>query len=149
MTREDPEERILPKLVSVPGLLAAAVLGVAAIVLSRLFGPENFLREVLTELVASFGSTILVLAIFGLLFRSGLERLFRAAPGGESLVASADRLGEILQQMDRQAPEAGASRDEGRLDRIESGVRSLTENEVPALRAELEDLRRLLTERGG
>lgn len=149
MTREEPEEQILPKLVSVPGLLAVAVLGVAVIALSRLFGPENFLREVLTKVVASFGSTILVLAIFGLLFRSGLERLFRAAPGGESLVESADRLGEILQQMDRRAPEAGASRDQGRLDRIESGVRSLTEDEVPALRAEMEDLRLLLTERGG
>ena len=149
MTREDPEEQILPKLVSVPGLLAMVVLGVSVISLSRIFGPETFLREVLTEVVASFGSTILVLAIFGLLFRSGLERLFRAAPGGESLMESADRLGEILQQLDRHALDTGASRDEERLERIESGVRSLAENEVPALRTELEDLKRLLTERGG
>ena len=60
MTREDSEEQILPKLVSVPGLLVMAVFGVAVIALSRLFGPANFLRVVLTEVVASFGSTILV-----------------------------------------------------------------------------------------
>jgi hypothetical protein len=147
MARGEPEEQILPKLISVPGLLAMAVLGVAVITLSRLFGPENILREVLTEVVASFGSTILVLAIFGLLFRSGLERLFRAAPGGETLVESADRLGEVLQHLERHAPSAGASRDEERLDRIEGGIRSLVEDEVPALRTELEDLRRLLAEK--
>lgn len=96
MARGETEEQILPKLVSVPGLIVMAGLGVVVISLSRLFGPENFLREVITEVVASFGSTILVLAIFGLLFRSGLERLFRAAPGGEALVESPDRLGEIL-----------------------------------------------------
>ena len=149
MARGETEEQILPKLVSVPGLIVMAGLGVAVISLSRLFGPENFLREVITEVVASFGSTILVLAILGLLFRSGLERLFRVAPGGEALAESADHLREILQQMDRHAPDAGASRDEERLGRIESGVRSLSEDEVPAIRAELEDLRRLLTENGG
>jgi hypothetical protein len=148
MARGETEEQILPKLVSVPGLIVMAGLGVAVISLSRLFGPENFLREVITEVVASFGSTILVLAIFGLLFRSGLERLFRAAPGGEALVESADRLGEILQQLDHHAPDRGASRDDERLGRIESAVRSLAEDEVPALRSELEDLRRLLAERG-
>lgn len=148
MARGETEEQILPKLVSVPGLIVMAGLGVAVISLSRLFGPENFLREVITEVVASFGSTILVLAIFGLLFRSGLERLFRAAPGGEALVESADRLGEILQQLDHRAPDRGASRDDERLGRIESAVRSLAEDEVPALRSELEDLRRLLAERG-
>ena len=147
MTREDPEEQTLPKIVSVPGLISMAVLGVAVIILSRLFGPENLIREVLTEVVASFGSTLLVLAIFGLLFRSGLERLFRGAPGGETFVESADRLRDVLQHFDQRAPDTGASRDEERLGRIESGVRSLVEDEVPALRTEIESLRRLLAER--
>lgn len=147
MTREDAEERTLPKLISVPGLISMAILGFAVITLSRLFGPENILREVLTEVVASFGSTLLVLAIFGLLFRSGLERLFRGAPGGETFVESADRLREVLQHLDQRAPNTGASRDEERLGRIESGVRSLAEDDMPRLRAELEDLRRLLAER--
>jgi hypothetical protein len=75
--REKPESSVLPKLVSIPGLVAVAVLGIAVILVARLFGPGNVLREVATELIASFGSTILVLAVFGLLFRSGLERLAR------------------------------------------------------------------------
>ena len=65
------------ELVSVPGLGAVGALGIASTLLARLFGPANVLRKVLTELIASFGSTILVLAVFGLLFRSGLERLAR------------------------------------------------------------------------
>ncbi len=96
MTRGDSDTPTLPKLISVPGLAAMAILGMAVIALSRLFGPENFLREVLTEVVATFGSTILVLAIFGLFFRSGLERLLRGAPGGEALAESANRLSWTL-----------------------------------------------------
>jgi hypothetical protein len=92
MIRGDHDTPTLPKLVSVPGLVTIAILGVAIIALSRLFGPENILREVLTEVVTSFGSTILVLAIFGLFFRSGHERLLRGAPGGETLAESANRL---------------------------------------------------------
>ena len=72
---EEFESSTLLKLVSVPGLVALIVLSVALTWLSRPFGTENVLREVLTELVASIGSTILVLATFGLLFRTGLERL--------------------------------------------------------------------------
>ena len=53
MTREDRHTPTLPKLISVPGLAAMAVLGVSAIALSRLFSPENILREVLTEVVAN------------------------------------------------------------------------------------------------
>src|SRR4028118_1784655 len=84
---EEPERSALTKLISVPGLVAAAILGVAVASVARLFGPGNVLREVATELVASFGSTILVLAVFGLLFRTGLERLLRGAPGGETPAA--------------------------------------------------------------
>ena len=61
----------LPRLLSVPGLMALAIFGILVIVVSRLFGPENILREIVTELLASFGSTILLLAIFGFFFRTG------------------------------------------------------------------------------
>jgi hypothetical protein len=62
MPTEDPD---FPKLLSVPGLMAIAIFGLSVIVVSRLFGPENILREIVTELLASFGSTILLFAIFG------------------------------------------------------------------------------------
>ena len=97
MTTENPEPQTLPKLLSVPGLASVAVFGILVVVVSRLFGPENVMREIFTELLASFGSTILVLAIFGLLFRSGLQRLLRGAPGGETFARSADRLDGIVE----------------------------------------------------
>ncbi|MDQ3437934.1 MAG: hypothetical protein M3491_11515, partial [Actinomycetota bacterium] len=74
MPTEDPESPTLPRFLSVPGLMAVAIFGISVIVASRLFGPENILREVAIELLASFGSTILLFAIFGLVFRSGLQR---------------------------------------------------------------------------
>ena len=75
------------------------VLGVAVTALARKLGPENLLREVLTEVVASFGSTMLILALFGLLFKSGLERLLRGAPGGEALAQAAERHKDVLQDL--------------------------------------------------
>jgi len=121
-------------------------MGAAVILLARLFGPGNVLREVLTELIASFGSAIVVLAIFGLVFRSGLERLLRGAPGGEALVESAEYLRDILQGLDEQglkAQEGGAA---AKLDRIEEDVRSLADSELPALREEVAELRGLLAD---
>jgi hypothetical protein len=144
MTREDRHTPTLPKLISVPGLVAMAVLGVSAIALSRLFSPENILREVLTEVVASLGSTILVVAVFGLFFRSGLEHLLRGAPGGESLAESANRLGEVLQGLDQQDQRTVSPGDEAKLDRIEEGVRSLAEDGIRPLRKEIEELRNLI-----
>ena len=144
--REEPESSVLPKLVSVPGLVAVAVLGIAVTLVARLFGPGNVLREVVTELIASFGSTLLVLALFGLLFRSGLERLLRGAPGGEAFVESAERLRDILQDLgehDLKAQEPGF---EAKLDRIGEDVRSLADRELPALRKEVAELRGLLTD---
>jgi len=143
MTREDRDPPALPKLVSVPGLAAMAVLGILVIALSRLFSPENILWEVLTEVVTSLGSTILVLAIFGLFFRSGLERLLRGAPGGETLAESANGLSEVLQDMDQQDQmvEPGY---EAKLDRIEEGVRSLAEDGIRPLTKEIEELRKLI-----
>jgi hypothetical protein len=143
---ERPERSALTRLVSVPGLVATAVLGVAVAAMARLFGPGNVLKEVVTELVASFGSTLLVLAVFGLLFRTGLERLLRGAPGGEALTQSLERLEGLLQgagAQDLKAQEPGL---EARLDRIGRDVRSLADREVPALREEVAELRGMLVD---
>ena len=142
--REEPESSVLPKLISVPGLVAVAVLGIAVALVARLFGPGNVLREVVTELIASFGSTILVLAVFGLLFRSGLERLLRGAPGGEAFVESAERLKDILQDLGEQDLKTQEPGFEAKLDRIGEDVRSLADCELPALRKEVAELRGLL-----
>jgi hypothetical protein len=146
MTGEDRNGPNLPKLVSVPGLAAMAIVGIAVVALSGLFGPENFLREVLTELVASLGSTILVIAVFGLFFRSGLERLLRGAPGGETLAQSTSRLGEVLQDLDQQNQKMESPCDEAKLDRIDEHVRSLVEDGLPNLRTELDELRKLIAD---
>ena len=146
MSTQDPGSPSLPRLLSIPGLVAIAILGISVIVVSRLFGPENVLREVVTELLASFGSTILLLAIFGLFFRSGLERLLRGAPGGEAFAESADSLRELLQDLNLQGRET--SQDGEKLDRIEEGVRSLTTDEIPRLKNEIQELRRMLADPG-
>lgn len=142
--REEPESSALPKLVSVPALLAVGLVGFAVIVLARLFGPETLAREVITEAVASFGSTLLLVAIFGLLFRSGLERVLREAPGGDAFVKSAERLEGVVQGSDEREGAARGARYEEKLDRIEERVRSLAEDELPALKNEVAALRRLL-----
>ena len=135
----------MTKLVSVPGLVATAILGVAVASMARLFGPGNVLKEVATELVASFGSTILVLAVFGLLFRTGLERLLRGAPGGGAFAESAERLQEILRDLgDRDLGSRGYGHD-AELERLSEDVRSLVDDELPALRNEMAELRKLLT----
>ncbi len=144
--REEPESSVLPKLVSIPGLVTVAVLGIAVILVARLFGPGNVLREVATELIASFGSTILVLAIFGLLFRSGLERLLQEAPGGEAFVESAERLRDTLQNLDQQDRKSQGPGFEAKLDRIGEDVRSVADSELPALRKEVAELRGLVAE---
>lgn len=137
--REEPERSALTTLISVPGLAAAAILGVVVAAVARLFGPGNVLQEVLTEVVASFGSTVLVLAVFGLLFRTGLERLLRGVPGGETFAQSMERLEDLLRSPGAQEPGV-----EAKLDRIGRDVRSLADSEVPALRKEVAELRGLL-----
>jgi hypothetical protein len=146
MTTEDPGSPVLPRLLSIPGLLGVAAFGVLIVVVSRLFGPENILREVVTELLASLGSTILLLAVFGLFFRTGLRRLLRGAPGGESLTQSAERLNELLQGFDQRASEAEDSQNGEKLDRIEEGVRAISADELPRLKSEIRELRTLLAE---
>jgi hypothetical protein len=150
MTSGDPETSAttLSKLVSVPGITALAILGIALVALSRAFGAENILREVLTEVVAGFGNAILILAIFGLFFRSGLERMIRRAPGGDTFAESAERLREILEDLDQNNGGMGEDRYEARLDRIEEGVLSLAEEEIPKLRREVGELREHLLEAG-
>jgi len=148
LTSEDPETPAVSKLVSVPGIAALAVLGIAIIALSRAFGAENVLREMMTEVIASFGNAILILAIFGLFFRSGLERLLRKAPGGDTLAESAERLREILQGADQDNRRMGEGPYDARLDRIESDVRFLAGEGVPELKKEVEELRKLILDAG-
>jgi hypothetical protein len=144
MTSDDSESHVVvSKLVSVPGLAALAILGIAILALSRLFGAETILREVVTEVVAGFGNAILILAVFGLFFRSGLERVLRRAPGGDTLAQSAARLREILQDLDQSNRGMGGSKLEATLDHIEEDVQSLVK-EVPKLKRELEELRKLM-----
>src|ERR671915_1100214 len=146
MPSEDPDSPKLPSLLSVPGLMAVAIFGISVIVVSRLFGPENILREIVTELLASFGSTILLLAIFGFFFRSGVQRLLRWAPGGQTFEESAERLSELLQDFDQRGRESEGSQDGEKLDRIEEGVRALTAETIPRLENELQDLRKMLAD---
>lgn len=146
MPTEDPQSPKLPRLLSVPGLMAVAIFGISVIVVSRLFGPENILREVVTELLASFGSTILLVAIFGFFFRTGLQRLLRWAPGGETFEESAKRLGELLQGFDHRERESEGSQDGEKLDRIEEGVRTLSAEEIPRLKSEIQELRKMLAD---
>ena len=141
----ESESATVSKLISVPVLLIVALLGLAVSILARLFGPETILREVITEVVASFGSTLLLVAIFGLLFRSGLERVLRGAPGGEAFMESTERLRDIVHDLDERDRASQGARWEEKLDRIEEGVRSLTDNELPSLRNEVAELRKLLS----
>ena len=148
MTSEDPETAAMSKLVSVPGIAALAVLGIALIALSRAFGAENILRTVVVEVIASFGNAILIFVVFGLFFRSSLARILRRAPGGNTLAQSAEHLREILQILDQSNQGLGESRYEAKLDRIEEVVRSLADEEVPRLKREVEDLRKVLLDAG-
>ena len=140
----DPERSELTKLVSVPGLVAVAILGAMVAVLASLLGPGNVLGEVATELVASFGSTILVLAVFGLVFRSGLERLVRGAPGGEPIAQSVERLADVMQGPEAQSLGAQEPGLEAKVDQMCRDVRSLIDRDVPNLRKEVAELRAML-----
>ncbi len=146
MSEEDPDSPKLPRLLSVPGLMAVAIFGISVIVVSRLFGPENILREIITELLASFGSTILLFAIFGFFFRTGVQRLLRWAPGGETFEEFAERLREVLQDFDVRGRESEGSQDGEKLDRVEAGVRILAAEKLPRLENEIKELRKMLAD---
>jgi len=146
MTSEGVETPTLSRLLSVPGIAVLVVLGIAILATSRLFGADTILREVVTEVIAGIGNAILVLAMFGLFFRTGLERLLRRAPGGDAFAESAERLREILSGLDQRDQNMEGSRYEAKLDRIDEGVRSLGDDGLPALKSEIEALRRLILE---
>jgi hypothetical protein len=146
MPEEDPDSPKLPRFLSIPGLMAVAIFGISVIVVSRLFGPENILREIVTELLASFGSTILLFAIFGFFFRTGIRRLLRWVPGGETFEESAERLRELLQDFDVRGREPEGSPDGEKLDRIEEGIRTLSAEKIPRLENEIQELRKMLAD---
>ncbi len=145
MTSEGTQTPTLSRLLSAPGIAALAVLGVVVLAVSRLFGADTILKEAATEVVAGFGNAILVLALFSLFFRTGLEHLVRRAPGGDAVAESAEHLREMLQgSQDTQGPPY-----EERLTRIDAGVRSLIDEDIPALKGEIEALRRLVSSESG
>jgi hypothetical protein len=121
-------------------------------------GSEIISRYYPTEMIASFGNAVLLIAVFGLFFRGGLERLLRDAPGGDAYAGFAERVREVLQDLgqqdlgrqdpDQRNEEPEATRYEAKLDRIEEGVRSLTGEDVPELRNEIRELRELLLNAG-
>jgi hypothetical protein len=143
LSGEDPQYPNLSRLISVPGMVALAVLGAVIVGASRLFGTEVVFREVIIEMVASFGSALLVIAVFGLFFRSGIERLIRRVPGGDLYEQSTDRLREMIEGVDHGEGQAD-SRVEERLDRIEENLGNLSSEDIPRLRDEIRKLRELL-----
>lgn len=152
MSSDGNESESASKLFSVPGMVALAVLGLLIVGASRLLGTDVILREVVTEVIASLGSAILVLAVFGLFFGSGIERLLRRAPGGDVYAKSARRMQEILREPDQRGLQQDQTRvetgfrtaDDTRLDRIEEDIRFLVESGIPELQDQVRDLRELL-----
>lgn len=139
----DDTKATLTKLLSVPGLVALAFLGIMVLAVSRIVGADTLVREVLTEVVAGFGNAILLLAVFGLFFRSGLERLIRMAPGGNTVADSAEHLKELLGNIDQRGRDVEGSQYDVKLDCIDAAVCSLAYESIPALQSELGELRRL------
>jgi predicted SpoU family rRNA methylase len=144
MNSEDTEAATLIRLLSVPGILALALLGIVVLATSRLLGADTIVREMITEVIAGFGNAILILAVFGLFFRSGLERLIRRAPGGDTIAESAEHLRELLGDFDQRGLDVDVSQYGAKLDRIDANVRSLVNEGVPALGSEIENLQQLI-----
>ncbi len=149
MTSEGMQTPSLSRLLSAPGIAALAVLGLLILAASRLLGADTVLKEVVTEVVAGFGNAIIILALFSLFFRTGIEHLLRRAPGGDTFAESIEHLQEMLHNMDLRDQDTQAPPDKEKLTRIEEGVRSLIEEDVPALRMEIEALQRLVSSERG
>lgn len=141
MSGEGTEAPTLIRLLSAPGLVALALLGITVLAASRIVGADTIVREVLTEVVAGFGNAIVVLGVF---FRTGLERLLRRAPGGDTVAESAEHLRELLGDFGQGSRDFEGSQYGAKLDRIDATVRSLAYERVPTLQSEVEALRRLI-----
>ena len=139
----------LSRLLSAPGIAALAVLGIIILAASRLLGADTILKEVVTEVVAGFGNAILILALFSLFFKTGIEHLLRSAPGGDAIAESVEHLQEMLHNMDQRDQDTQGPPYEEKLTRIDEGVRSLIDEDIPALRMEIEALRRLVSSESG
>ena len=96
-------------------------------------------------MVAGLGNAILILSLFSLFFRTGLERLLRRAPGGDAFAESMEHLRDMLHNMDQRDQDTQGLPYEERLTRIDEGVKSLIDEDIPALRMEVEALRRLVS----
>ena len=149
MTSEGMQTPTLSRLLSIPGIAALAVLGIIVLAVSRLFGADTILKEVVTEVIAGFGNAILILALFTLFFRTGFEHLLRRAPGGDAIAESAEHLREMLQDVNAGNRNTQGSPYEEKLTRIDEGVRSLIDEDIPALKTEIETLRRLVSSESG
>ena len=145
MTSEGMRTPTLSKLLSAPGIAALAIFGIIFLAVSRVFGADTILREVITEVVAGLGNAILILALFSLFFRTGLEHLLRRAPGGDAFTESMEHLRDMLHNTDQRDQDPQGLPYEEKLIRIDEGVRSLIDEDIPALRMEIEALRRLVS----
>ncbi len=149
MTSEGTQDPALSKVLSGPGIVALAVFGIIFLAVSQVFGADTILREMITEVVAGLGNAVLLLALFSLFFRTGLERLLRRAPGGDALTESMEHLRDMLHDTHQRDHDTQGLPYEEKLTRIDEGVRSLLEEDIPAVRMELEALRRLMSSEGG
>ena len=149
MTSEGTRTSALSKLLSAPGIAALAVFGIIFLAVSQVFGADTILREVITEVVAGLGNAVLIVALFSLFFRTGLERLLRRAPGGDAFTESMEHLRDMLHNMDQRDQDTQGLPYEEKLTRIDEGLRSLIDEDIPALRMEIEALRRLVSSERG
>jgi hypothetical protein len=145
MTSEGTRTSALSKLLSAPGIAALAVFGIIFLAVSRVFGADTILREVITEVVAGLGNAVLIVALFSLFFKTGLERLLRRAPGGDAFTESMEHLRDMLHNTNQRDQDTQGLPYEEKLTRIDEGVRSLVDRDIPALRMDMEALRRLVS----
>jgi hypothetical protein len=144
MTDSDTDGPGFPKLVSGPGIAAVAILGVAVLATSRLLGSETILREVVTEIIAGFGNAILILAVFELFFRAGIERFIRKATGSDAYVQGTKQVRETLQGLGPGDQGKEASAGSVKLESVEEDLKSLVDRDLPELKRSIEELRKLI-----
>ena len=144
MADTDTDGSGFSKLVSGPGIVALAILGVAVLAASRLLGSETILREVITEVIAGFGNAILILAVFELFFRAGIERLVRRATTSDAPARSTKRVRETLQGLGPGELGRESSAGSAKLDSIEEDLKSLVGRDLPELKRSIEEVRKLV-----